>query len=67
MFGVSRRVYAGRVDAFSETDKLRELTLREVELYEFDGNLLCATPRLYLARRSDYIHIEFPVREKAER
>ncbi len=60
-------VYAGRVDAFSETGKLRELTLREVEIYDFDGNLLYATPRLYLARRSDDIHIEFPVQEKAAR
>lgn len=60
-------VYAGRVDAFSETGKLRELTLLEVELYDFEGNLLYTAPRIYLARRPDDMHIEFPLTDEARR
>lgn len=53
-------VYAGRVNAFSESGKLRELTLFDVQLYDFNGVLLDEVPRLYLARKADDIHIEFP-------
>lgn len=53
-------VYAGRVNAFSETDKLRELTLFEVELYDFEGRFMYSVPHLYLARDPKDIHIEFP-------
>ncbi len=55
-------VYAGLIDEFSATDKLRELVLRDVEIYDFDGKKLFDTPRLYLARPADNIHIEFPYR-----
>lgn len=60
-------VYAGWVKAFSETGRLRELTLLDVELYDFDGKLLYATPRLYLARQPGDIHIEFPLTENPMR
>ncbi len=53
-------VYAGLVSAFSETDRVRELVLRDVIVYDFEGQELYRTPRLYLARPSDAIHIEFP-------
>jgi hypothetical protein len=54
--------YAGWVEAFSETEKLRELRLRDVIVYDFEGNILFETPRVYLARRMDNIDIEFPYR-----
>lgn len=53
-------VYAGWVKEFSETGKLRELVLRDVEIYDFDGNKLFDTPLVYLARDPENIHIEFP-------
>jgi hypothetical protein len=55
-------VYAGWVKEFSETEKLRELVLREVKVYDFDSNLLFETPLLYLARSPQDVHIEFPYR-----
>lgn len=56
-------VYAGWVKEFSETEKLRELVLRDAEIYDFDGNKLFDTPLVYLARDPENIHIEFPYRE----
>jgi len=42
--------YAGWVEAFSETEKLRELRLRDVILYDFEGMTLFEIPRVYLLR-----------------
>jgi hypothetical protein len=53
--------YAGYVEVFSETGKLRELVLVEVVVYDFDGNRMYEVHRLYLARQSDKIHLEFPI------
>ncbi|HUL12721.1 MAG TPA: DUF6338 family protein [Methylococcaceae bacterium] len=53
-------LYAGWVDTFSETDKLRELVLLRVIVYNLDGIKLYETPRLYLARAPEKINIEFP-------
>jgi len=58
--------YAGWVEAFSETEKQREVRLRDVIVYDFDGNILFETPRVYLARKMDNIDIEFPYRETME-
>jgi hypothetical protein len=55
-------VYAGWVREYSETDKLRELVLRDAEIYDFDGNKLFETPLVYFARNPENIHIEFPFR-----
>lgn len=55
-----RLIYTGWVDAFSESEKLRELLLSEVQIYDFDGALLYEMPLIYLARDSNDIHIEFP-------
>jgi hypothetical protein len=52
--------YSGWVEAFSETEKQREIRLRDVIVYDFDGNILFETPRVYLARKMDDIDIEFP-------
>lgn len=54
--------YAGWVEAFSETEKQRELRLRDVIAYDFEGNVSLRTPRVYLARKIDNIDIEFPYR-----
>lgn len=53
-------VYAGYVNTFSETGRMRELVLSDVKLYDFNGELLFETPLLYLARSPDDLHIEFP-------
>ncbi|MBN9088941.1 MAG: hypothetical protein J0J01_18700 [Reyranella sp.] len=55
-------VYAGWVKEFSESEKLRELVLRDAEIFDFDGNKLFETPLVYLARSPDNIHVEFPYR-----
>lgn len=55
-------VYSGWVMSFSETGKLRELVLRDAEIVDFNGELLFATPLVYLARAPEDIHIEFPYR-----
>ena len=60
-------IYAGWVDSFSETGKLRELLLREVRIYDSEGDEIgVEIPLLYLARKVDDIHIEFPYREVEE-
>jgi hypothetical protein len=53
-------VYAGWVRTYSETDKLRELVLRDVEVFDFDGKKQYEVPLLYLARKAENVHIEFP-------
>lgn len=55
-------VYTGWVNAFSETGKLRELTLFDVQIYDWDGQLMYGIPLLYLARKPEDIHIEFPLK-----
>jgi hypothetical protein len=59
-------VYAGWVNSFSETDKRRELVLLNVIVYNFDAEELYKTPRLYLARPPENIHIEFPYTPERE-
>ena len=58
-----RIAYAGWVEAFSESGKQRELRLRDVIVYDFEGEVLFETPRVYLARKAEDIDIEFPHRE----
>lgn len=53
-------VYAGWVELFSGTDKVRELVLHDVEVFDFSGNLLFPAPRVYIARPMDNIDVEFP-------
>lgn len=57
--------YAGWVELFSETEKLRELVLRDVQVYDFDGNILFETPRVYVARERGNIDLEFPFKADA--
>jgi len=56
-------VYAGWVNAFSETGRLRELILTKAQVFDFDGNLLYETPRVYISRKTEGVHIEFPATE----
>jgi hypothetical protein len=53
-------VYAGWVTLFSETGKTRELLLNDAQIYDFEGALLFATPRVYIARKAEGMHVEFP-------
>lgn len=54
--------YAGYVKVLSESEKIRELVLTDVIVYNFEGNVLFESPRIYLARAMDNIDIEFPYR-----
>ncbi|WP_284731863.1 DUF6338 family protein [Mesorhizobium sp. dw_380] len=53
-------VYSGYVGAFSESGKMREMVLTEVEVFNFEGQKLFEIPRVYLAQKADNIHMEFP-------
>lgn len=61
----NKLVYAGWVKEYSETEKLRELVLRDVQVFDFEGTMQYETPLLYLARAPENIHIEFPYRDSA--
>lgn len=56
--------YAGYVNTFSSTGKLRELVLSEVIIYDDGSNVVLETPLLYLSRPQDDLHIEFPSTQK---
>lgn len=60
-------VYAGWVELFSATEKVRELVLHDVKVFDFEGNELFATPRVYIARPMDDIDIEFPAQLEKNR
>jgi hypothetical protein len=52
--------YAGWVESWSESEKQRELVLKDVQVFDFEGNMLFETPRVYIARKADNIDIELP-------
>ncbi|MGW5841122.1 hypothetical protein ACWFZ6_24340 [Methylorubrum extorquens] len=54
-------VYSGWVNTFSESGEVREIVLRDVSVYDFEGNKQYDVPLLYLAQKSESIHIEFPI------
>ena len=54
-------VYTGWVEAFSESEKQREIVLRDVILYDFDSRVILETERVYLARSADNIDSKIPV------
>ncbi len=60
----NKLVYAGWVINYSETEKLRELVLRDVQIFDLDGHLLFEMPMIYLSRAAGNIHIEFPYNPK---
>lgn len=55
--------WSGWVELFSETGHTRELVLRDVEVTNIAGELQYETPRVYLARATDAVTIEFPYRK----
>jgi hypothetical protein len=57
-------VYSGWVKSFSDDNILRELILRDVITYDFDGNIMFETPVMYLSRPRENINIEFPYAEE---
>lgn len=57
--------YTGWVEAFSESEKQREIVLRDVIVYDFDSRVIMETERVYLARKADNIDIEFPYKAPA--
>lgn len=61
-----RVVYAGYVDIYSDNDVLRELVLRDVEVYDFEGLKMYDVPRLYIAKEPAKIHIEFPGEDQGD-
>lgn len=52
--------FAGYVAAFSEAGDIREVLLRDVDVYDMTGNRLYNMPHIYLARNKDDLHIELP-------
>jgi Family of unknown function (DUF6338) len=58
-----QKVFSGWVRAFSESPDTRELLLRNVQVFDLDGQLLYEVPLMYLGRKRDSIDIEFPVTE----
>jgi hypothetical protein len=55
-------IHAEWFNTFSESEKLREIVLRDVQVFDEDSKLLYETPMPYLARKPEAIHIEFPYR-----
>jgi hypothetical protein len=57
-------VYSGWIDMFSEAAHIRELLLRDVQIYDFAGNFLYEMPHVYIARAVDDIQLDFPYRSQ---
>lgn len=53
-------VFAGWVNAYSETGDMRELLLSDVIVYDEHGNEVSRAPALYLSRSKNNIWVEFP-------
>ena len=62
-----QKVFSGWVRAFSETSEVRELLLRDAQVFDLEGQLLYEVPPIYIGRKRDNVDIEFPVPEKGER
>lgn len=52
--------FAGWVNTFSETEDHRELLLRDVIVYDQEGDEISRPPHVYLSRPKNNIWIEFP-------
>lgn len=57
--------YAGWVRAYSETGRLRELLLTDVQVWDNEG-ASTDVPMLYLARPDVDVHVEFPYKAEKE-
>ncbi len=64
----NRVVYAGFVQAFSEGGQYREILLEHVRVSELDsGRHLFEMPVVYLSRKPDSLHIEFPFKPQPKK
>ncbi len=52
-------MYSGCIHLFSETEKIRELYLLNVIVYDFEGNELYRVPQMYMSRPSETVIMEF--------
>ena len=52
-------IYSGCIHFFSETEKIRELYLLNVIVYDFEGNELYRVPQMYMSRPSETVITEF--------
>lgn len=55
-------VYCGWLVCFSDERDIRELYLRDVIVYDFEGNEQMTSPSIYIAREAKNLTIEFPHR-----
>ena len=51
-------MYSGCIHLFSETEKIRELYLLNVIVYDFEGNKLYMVPQMYISRPSETVIME---------
>lgn len=54
------KVFSGWVRGFSQGEDVRELLLRDVHVYDLEGQLLYESPLMYIGRARDKIDVEFP-------
>ena len=52
-------IYSGRVRLFSDSEKIRELYLTEVIVYDLEGNEIYNVPQMYISRPSETVIMEF--------
>lgn len=57
-------IFAGWVNAYSESEEFRELLLSDVIVYDEEGAEISRSPVLYLSRPKANIWIEFPYRRE---
>ena len=57
-------IFAGWVNAYSESEEFRELLLSDVIIYDEEGTEISRSPVLYLSRPKANIWIEFPYRRE---
>jgi len=60
-------IICGWVDSFSENDALREMLLRDVIVYDLDGNVTSQPPYLYISRERADLWVELPYAERETR
>lgn len=60
-------IICGWVDSFSEDDALREILLRDVIVYDMDGNVTSQPPYLYISRERADLWVELPYAERETR
>jgi hypothetical protein len=63
----NEQVLSGWIIGYSETDKVRELLLRDVEVFDLSGNHLYEMPLIYIGRPASAINLEFPASTNGSR